>query len=193
MLWSTDKRSQILQAAFKLFAQKGFFHTTVEEVAQEAGVGKGTVYGYFASKQEMLHQMLCFATDYYFDKFYEVMEGNGVLREKLETIAREHFRFFNRHKDVARVILFEHRHITDDLGDWLIQKEQRRINFLEETLRQAAEAGEIRPVDYQVAARMITGSLWNVGMELAISSFQGSERQMAGGIVDVIWSGLKKE
>jgi AcrR family transcriptional regulator len=193
MLECTDKRSQILQAAFKLFAQKGFFHTTVEEVAQEAGVGKGTVYGYFASKQDLLHQMLFFASDYYFDTFSKVMEGNGELREKLERITREHFRFFTEHRDIARVILFEHRYIKEELSYWVMEREQVRIDYLVELLREAAANGEIRQVNFQVAARMITGALWNIGVETAIFAWEGTEDELADGIVDVIWSGLKKE
>lgn len=192
MLECTDKRSQILQAAFKLFAQKGFFHTTVEEVAQEAGVGKGTVYGYFDSKQELLRQMLIFASDYYFERFFNVVEGNGGLKEKLVAIAREHFRFFNEHQEIARVVLYEHRYISEDLGDWLLEREKDRIDYLVKMLQEVAARGEIRQVDFQVAARMITGALWNVGMEAVISSFHGTEVELAEGIVDILWSGLDR-
>ncbi|NLC77139.1 MAG: TetR/AcrR family transcriptional regulator [Clostridia bacterium] len=193
MFQKSDKRSQIFQAAFKLFAQKGFFHTTVEEVAQEAGIGKGTVYGYFASKQELLRQMLIFATDYYFDTFFRVVEGNGGLKEKLVAIAKEHFRFFNEHREIAKVVLYEHRYITDDLGDWLIEKEQGRIQYLVELLRSAAANGEIRVVDFKMAARMITGALWNLGMEAVISSFSGTEEELAEGIIDILWLGLSRQ
>lgn len=47
------KRKQIMEAALELYKDKGFTETTVEEIAIRAGIGKGTVYGYFKSKEEV--------------------------------------------------------------------------------------------------------------------------------------------
>lgn len=49
-----EKEEIIIQAGIKLFQEKGFAATTVSAVAKEAGIGKGTVYGYFKSKEELL-------------------------------------------------------------------------------------------------------------------------------------------
>jgi TetR/AcrR family fatty acid metabolism transcriptional regulator len=52
------RRAQILAAASRVFARQGFHRTTVREVAREAGIADGTVYLYFASKQELLLALL---------------------------------------------------------------------------------------------------------------------------------------
>src|SRR5438034_6569134 len=52
------RRAQILEAASRVFARKGFHRTTVREVAREAGIADGTIYLYFASKQELLLALL---------------------------------------------------------------------------------------------------------------------------------------
>ncbi len=49
----TDKRQQILEAATKVFARLGLEKGRIEDIAEEAGVGKGTVYEYFRSKEEL--------------------------------------------------------------------------------------------------------------------------------------------
>lgn len=192
MMGTNDKRSLILRAAFSLFAEKGFHHTTVEEIASLAGVGKGTVYEYFSSKQNLLQEMLILASDYYFSSFIRDMEGIGGLREKLERLVELHFQFFVEHKDLARVVLFEHRYITEDLGDWLVEKEQRRTTYLAELLKKSAAQGDIRPVNFQVAAKMIIGALWHMGVELAISEEEKDGKELAGGIIDILWTGLVK-
>jgi len=49
-----ERRKQIFQAAMALFAQKGVYRTTIQEIADQAGIGKGTIYEYFNSKEEIL-------------------------------------------------------------------------------------------------------------------------------------------
>lgn len=52
------RRAQILAAASRVFARQGFHRTTVREVAREAGIADGTIYLYFASKRELLLELL---------------------------------------------------------------------------------------------------------------------------------------
>ena len=48
-----DKRSRIIEAAAKVFAHKGYNSTLIADIAKEAGIGKGTIYEYFPSKQDL--------------------------------------------------------------------------------------------------------------------------------------------
>lgn len=48
-----EKRERIIEAAARVFARKGFFNASVSEIAAEAGVGKGTIYGYVSSKDDL--------------------------------------------------------------------------------------------------------------------------------------------
>lgn len=49
----SQKRERIIEAAARVFARKGFFSASVAEIATEAGVGKGTIYGYVSSKDDL--------------------------------------------------------------------------------------------------------------------------------------------
>ncbi len=51
---SGNKDLSILKAAIKLIARQGYHGTTVQEIANEAGIGVGSVYSYYASKEEIL-------------------------------------------------------------------------------------------------------------------------------------------
>jgi AcrR family transcriptional regulator len=50
-----ETRQAIMQAAMTLFSEKGFEKTSIEELAKAAGIGKGTIYGYFQTKSDILH------------------------------------------------------------------------------------------------------------------------------------------
>src|SRR5712672_1356677 len=52
-----DKRARILDAAVKMFAERGYFSSTVAEIARAAGVADGTIYLYFKSKDDLLFEL----------------------------------------------------------------------------------------------------------------------------------------
>ena len=79
-----SSRKKILDAALKLFAERGFDGTSISTVAKEAGVAKGLIYNYFESKEELIHQI--------------VMEGanevDGIIAELMaQPTASEKLRF----------------------------------------------------------------------------------------------------
>lgn len=55
-----EKKEQIIRAAIRLFARKGFARTTISDIAREAGTGKGTIYEYFETKDEIIHDSFNF-------------------------------------------------------------------------------------------------------------------------------------
>lgn len=71
-----EKRREIVEAALVLFAQKGVTRTTIQEIADAAGIGKGTVYEYFKSKDDILAVS--------FDYIKE--ESDALITEKLQDV-----------------------------------------------------------------------------------------------------------
>ncbi len=56
-------RSKILQASIKIFHEKGFHGSTMNEIAREVGVSKGTLYTYFKSKEDILREIWVLSSD----------------------------------------------------------------------------------------------------------------------------------
>lgn len=74
-----DKRNIILQAALQVFSAKGFHPATVDEIARRAGVGKGTVYEYFPSKEALFHNVIQSGIDFYMEALLMELDGGGVV------------------------------------------------------------------------------------------------------------------
>ena len=53
-----DKRENILHAATDVFSKYGFHGAKMEDIAREANIGKGTIYGYFNSKESLFYEMI---------------------------------------------------------------------------------------------------------------------------------------
>lgn len=77
------KREEILEAAMTVFARKGFHRSRMEEVAVEAGIGKGTIYEYFDSKHQLLQAlhgyMLAKLKEYYAEKLHGIEEPPRII------------------------------------------------------------------------------------------------------------------
>lgn len=58
-----ERREQILQTALQLFAEEGYEATSISRIAREAGVAKGLLYNYFASKEELMEQIVYMAME----------------------------------------------------------------------------------------------------------------------------------
>ncbi len=80
-----ERYAAILQAALRIFATKGLQEATMDEIAQAAGLGKGTIYYYFASKEALIEELLCSLADQYFQN---LLEGTNALKDPLAIAER---------------------------------------------------------------------------------------------------------
>lgn len=90
---SDSKREAILNAALHVFSEKGFHPATIDEIAERAGVGKGTVYSYFRSKSELMEQLIETATGAALESAEQRLQGLRSALDQLRALAdlqREH-------------------------------------------------------------------------------------------------------
>lgn len=80
------KKEQIIRAAIQLFARKGFARTTISDIARQAGIGKGSVYDYFETKDEIIQDcFLFFIKELEFD-FEDILLSPLPALDKLKQI-----------------------------------------------------------------------------------------------------------
>lgn len=78
-----DKREGILLAAMELFREKGFASTRIIDIAEKAGIGKGTVYAYFQSKDEIISYIVREVVRKDYEAFFCRVEEKETAREQL--------------------------------------------------------------------------------------------------------------
>jgi TetR/AcrR family fatty acid metabolism transcriptional regulator len=94
-------RDAILDAANELLGRYGYNKMTVEDLAAEVGIGKGTIYLHFPSKEEVVLSTIDRMVDRLLVKLAEIAEGPGSVASRLESmlVTRILYRFDNRHHD----------------------------------------------------------------------------------------------
>jgi len=106
-----DKRQRILTAATAVFAERDFHQVRVEEVASRAGVGKGTLYLYFPTKDDLHHVALRASLERVAGEVERAADAEASLEEALREIVLSILRFFWRRQHLLTVVQrFEQRY-----------------------------------------------------------------------------------
>ena len=104
-----DKYQRILQAAAKVFARRGFYQSTVADVARSAGVAGGTIYLYFANKDDILVKLFDQKMREVFAGFRRAVDGAEGGVAKLRQLVRYHLSAFAQDRNMAIIYQAETR------------------------------------------------------------------------------------
>src|SRR5256885_6429797 len=97
----------ILEAARKVFAKKGFHDATVDDVANAAGVAKGTVYLYYRSKQDVYLAALKFGIGQMYAALVEDVNKAATTEEKLKALISAKLAYFDENRDFFKIYYSE--------------------------------------------------------------------------------------
>ena len=97
------RRQAILQSARQVFARKGYDSATLDAVAREAGLAKGTLYLYFRDKEDLFFHTVLNTMDRLQDSIREQAERQEGALQKLRGIAAGQFAFFLRNRDTLQL------------------------------------------------------------------------------------------
>ena len=185
-----DKRTRILMAALKVFSRKGFHQVKVEEIAQEAEIGKGTIYDYFESKEDIYHQIFRLSSERYTSIFQEMQAQGTDLWDKIRLLSLKHIQFFQTHKDMATFVFDGQSRPLESLNEWLMEQKEQRQELVREILVRAMEDGEIRSVDPDMASRMVMGLIFSVFGGMIFMEGTVPDRETVDKMLDILKKGL---
>ena len=156
-----DRRRQILQAAVKVFAEKGFHASRVGDVAEEAGIAYGLVYHYFESKEDLLETIFRTTWTEMLARVNEVEEAGVPASEAVRQVTALLLRTWRRDPNLVRVLVREvtrNPHVQQEIGEIT-----SAMGALERIVRRGQESGEFRDdLDPRIAAAVFYGALEEV-------------------------------
>ena len=111
-----DKRRMILDAAISVFAERGFHHCRVSDVADEAGVAYGLVYHYYGSKEEILNTLFSERWQLMLDAIAEIDRQEVPARDKLYMVASFIIDSYHHEPNLMKVIIVEVTRAANTFG-----------------------------------------------------------------------------
>ncbi len=165
--WESYKRQSIQEAVIRLICREGLQSVTMERVAQEVGIAKGTVYLHYRDKQELLDAVKESALAQLTTKIEEIFRGEGNAERKLRAWSLWYLSYFDEHRDLFRILLYE-REVTRVQGSRY--QSDRRRKLVQETarvIREGIRSGVFREVEpHNVAAMFIEANFALVNQRL---------------------------
>lgn len=154
-----DKRQAILDAAIHSFARKGYHATRISDIADRAGIGKGTVYLYFESKADVLISILQTFVDEVLSFADELMRESVTAREGIERFFRHGFARIAENPDLLTVL--GQRLFLSDPAMQRRGEEFFRSIILRIVSKIAAvmDAGQVRTYDPTIIACAVIGAI----------------------------------
>jgi AcrR family transcriptional regulator len=140
------RRAQIVAAAVELFSHKGFYRTTIQEIAKKAGVSCGLIYQYVTDKEDVLLLVLLSVLDSYKQEIPAALARLDDPLERFEESIRAYCRVVDQRRE-ATVLAYRSTKSLPPARRELIKNAERETNALiAATLQECIDAGLMRPV-----------------------------------------------
>ena len=106
---AADKPQQIIDAAIRVFARKGYYNSRVSDVAKEAGIAAGTIYLYFKTKDDILVTLFRDRMAAFVGALRKAIADEPDAASKVRTLVRLHFSLLEEDPELAEVLQVELR------------------------------------------------------------------------------------
>jgi TetR/AcrR family transcriptional regulator, repressor of fatR-cypB operon len=155
-----DKREVILAAALELFVERGFYGTAVPEIAERAGVGAGTIYRYFESKEALVNELYREHKLRFGQVALDEFPVTAPTREQFRVLWTRMARFAVDHP--SSFVFLELHHHARYLDARSRAVEQRMTGLFRQVVATAQARGELKPGDPRVLMGLVMGGFIGV-------------------------------
>jgi AcrR family transcriptional regulator len=185
----------IIAATRKVIAAQGP-EFTLDQVAEKAGVAKGTLYLYFPSKDELVFTVLKNDIGWLLEKTREALGTDRPLLERMRKMVHDQFEFVSANRNIflyyrARMGGSEHA-AQKDFQYRMKEEYDQFIDLMTSHFEKAMTAGEIRPLEPRRLARVFSGTVDSVLVDYIISSQETPIDEEVDFVLDVVLHGIAK-
>jgi AcrR family transcriptional regulator len=157
-------RASILSAASRLFLKHGYEDTSIQQIAELADTGVGTLYGYFASKDEVLREVLREHSTNAVQSYRAAVERTTPSIEKVVLGLAEYRRYIRDNQKLITAAFYvstRDGRVLEDTNDWLLRTYTQMVE-------EGIERGEFKKVPAEAAARWLLNVHANAVLGLGI-------------------------
>ena len=189
--------AQILEAGEKLFAKKGFYPTTMEEVAGAAGLAKGTIYLHFNDKRDLFFSIIEKKLDILLEKIEKEMRKDEFPSQRIKLAIGIHLKFLEENRDFFKIMQALPESLKQEMERKLkgrvIEKQSRYVEILDQLIRKGIRNQEIKSLDSRKLAVILVGMMHSLTIYWISHKEKGSLSQDDSLVWQVFWEGIKKE
>jgi AcrR family transcriptional regulator len=172
-------RRKILDAAREVFFRDGFMAANLDEVAQKAGVAKGTLYRYFDSKAELYVAVLAHNGEIFKQRMRETVSGGAAAADRIRHVSKFYFDHWIRNRDYFQIFwAIENQAVIGELPPGVLEEVstlwEECVEIVSGIVSQGVESGEFSDCDPWEVANI----LWTVANGLIQTEKSATRRSL---------------
>lgn len=184
------KREQIVFAAIKLFAQKGFFKTTLRDLSEEAGISHGNIYDYVGVKEDIFFLVHEYIDKVVTDTLLRSLENIKDPFEKLKRMIRSEFNLMYQLADAILLIYQESHILSKPPLKKMLKKERAHTQLYEDILEECIRKGLIQDFNTRAIANIIKVMVDGWVLKRWDLRNHVTQLEMEKSIIDLVFNGL---
>ncbi|MXW22501.1 MAG: TetR/AcrR family transcriptional regulator [Candidatus Dadabacteria bacterium] len=181
------RRGEILRTATDLFSEKGYHELTMEEIAEEIGVSKGTIYNYFSSKENLYLEILKESFEAIETLLQKEIENSDPAPAKLRKLLATIFTFYRRNLKVLRILSRDETHLLKEHFELTEKWRMSRVRLYERIIEKGIDEGSFVRQNPRLRALMLYGA---VGAVMVHHDFSMDAGEVADAVFSQLASGL---
>jgi AcrR family transcriptional regulator len=190
------KKEQIRRAALAVFAQRGFHGTTVDDIAQEAGIAKGTIYLYYASKEEILIAIFRRYIDAMLDFVDGLLDSALSVSEILAEFVKRQIDMIREEPDLMRVLSRRSLLALSDGDERMLEFQRYLLDRIATLLDRGKKLGEMRALDVRIASCAMLALQETLPLYLTVyadSLPKDALSRVTQQLAQFMWASIRKE
>lgn len=192
-----SRKREILEAAQKVFAKEGFHQATIDEIAKEAELAKGTIYLYFKNKRELFYSLVEEKTEYLMNLLQKEAKREENAVEKLSAIVKHQLEFYEANRDFFKIITSESSRfelgLKDELRKKIMDRYLKYIDIVSQVIEEGMKEGKFKALDAKKMAATLRGIIDALAFQWILSKEKESLVSNAPLIMELFLSGVAKK
>jgi len=174
-----------------MFLEKDYYQVRITEIAERAGVGKGTVYEYFSSKEDLFKDSISYCADSYLQLFSQTLSETSSVQETVENIVKTHLELIKENKNKLHLLFNERPLNFQEMQIWVTEKRDELLKGVSELFKEGIKRREIRSdIDVEMAGRLFLAlNCVVMGGMVIIDDIDVDESQLEN-LLDIFWRGV---
>lgn len=188
-------RTEIVDAAMRLFSEKGFHNVSMQEIAVEAEFATGTIYNFFESKEALYREIMDVVAQNVLSLVTPILEGPADEREKIAGFIGASIHVFGENAAAIRLFLRANQGPFSHIGTGHLSETATKVHeTLQAMLRQVfaggVQKGLFRPIDPGVAALALDAALRAIVFSAAEDVQDSALEEKVAGIEELFFRGI---
>jgi AcrR family transcriptional regulator len=183
-----EKRARFLNSALRLFAANGVQNTSTAAIARDAGTAAGTLFLYFPTKQDLVHELILQVSREQSDYIKGLLRPSLSARQTFLTVWDGSLRWFMANRDAYQYVMYvRHSGLIDPA---IVQRSQEHFDYYFDAIQKGLEEGAIRPYPFELIGEMLYQALVAVMSLIEGQPDPARQDEYIRDGFEIFWNGL---